>query len=122
MALRGAHHQRLLRELGIICVNRVMAAEHRKGQGKGKGWKGVRVEKSVHVEDRVQRLADGTTRTIRLFARAGAIGIVEFSESGEARFIALKRKRIHRNELKDGRFAWYQDYVLPFAYGGGTIP
>jgi hypothetical protein len=119
MALRGTHHQQLLRELGIIGVNRVMAEEHRKGTGSG--WKGVRIEKSVHVEDRVRRLGDGTTTTIRLFARAGAIGIVEFSESGTAQFIALKRKRIHRNRLKDGRFAWYQDYVLPAAYGGGTI-
>jgi hypothetical protein len=119
MALRGAHHQRLLRELGIMCVNRVAAAEHRKG--KGSGWKGVRIEKSVHVEDRVRRLADGTTKTIRLFARAGAIGAVEFSENGTSQFVALKRKRIHRNRLKNGRFAWYQDYVLPSTYGGGTI-
>jgi len=119
MALRGTHHQRLLRELGIVCVNRVMAAEHRKGEGSG--WKGVRIDKSVHVEDRTLRLADGTTTIIRLFARAGAIGIAEFSESGTARFIPLKRRRVHRNRLKDGRFAWYQDYVLPAAYGGRTI-
>ena len=119
MALRGTHHQQLLRELGVICVNRVAAAESRKGEQTG--WKGTRIEKSVHVEDRVQRLPDGTTKTVRLFARAGAIGIVEFSESGEARFIALKRKRIHRNQLKDGLFAWYQDYLLPPAYGSGTI-
>lgn len=85
------------------------------------GWKGVRIEKSVHVEDRVVTLPDGRDTTVRLFARAGAVGIAEFTESGESRFVRLRRKRVHRNRLKDGRFAFYQDYVLPPTYGGGTI-
>src|SRR5439155_27085660 len=55
------------------------------------------------------------------FAKAGAIGIVEFSESGEGRFDPLRRKRIHRNKARSGLYAWYQDYVLPPAYGGGVI-
>src|SRR3954447_10491176 len=118
-ALRGTHHQRLLRQRGVVCVNRVAAAENRGGMRTG--WKGVRIEKSVHVEDRTVTLADGTDRTVRLYAKAGAIGIAEFSENGESRFVRLKRKRIHRNPLKGGLFAWYQDYVLPPAYGGGTI-
>ena len=118
-ALRGTHHQRLLRELGILCVNRVTAAENRGGARAG--WKGVRIEKSVHVEDRELRLADGMTKTLRLFAKAGAIGIVEFSEDGSSRFVRLKRRRIHRNLLRNGLFGWYQDYLLPPSYGGGTI-
>jgi hypothetical protein len=118
-ALRGKHHHRLLRELGVVCVNRVAAAENHGGQRTG--WKGVRIDKSVHVEDRELRLADGRTKTLRLYAKAGAIGIVEFNEDGSSRFVRLKRRRIHRNELKNGRFAWYQDYVLPPSYSRGTV-
>lgn len=118
-ALRGSHHQRLLRELGLLCVNRVTAAQNR-GSLRG-GRKGDRVEKTIHVEDRKVVLPDGTTRTVRLFAQAGAIGIVEFSESGEGHFVPLRRKRIHRNRAKSGLYAWYQDYVLPHPYGGGVI-
>ena len=118
-ALRGVHHQHLLRELGVIGVNRVSAAENRGGPRLG--WQGARIEKSVHVEDRAIRLPSGQPKTIQLFARAGQIGVVEFLETGASRFVALKRKRIHRNQLKDGRFAWYQDYVLPAVLGGGII-
>jgi hypothetical protein len=35
------------------------------------------VEKSVHVEDKEVTLQDGSTATVRLFARAGAIGIAD---------------------------------------------
>jgi hypothetical protein len=118
-ALRGTHHQRLLRELGLLCVNRVTAAQNRAGVREG--WHGTRVEKTVHVEDRKVVLVDGGTRTVRLFSRGGAIGIVEFTEAGEGSFVALRRKRIHRNRAKNGLYAWYQDYVLPAAYGAGTI-
>ena len=43
------------------------------------------------------------------------------SESGDGSFVPLRRKRIHRNRSKSGLYAWYQDYVLPGIYGGGTI-
>ena len=89
-ALRGAHHQRLLRELGVLCVNRVAAAENRGGLRSG--WRGVRIEKSSHIEDRLVTLPDGREVTVRLFARAGAIVISEFSEMGESRFGRLRRK------------------------------
>jgi hypothetical protein len=105
--------------MGLLCINRVAAAENRGGPRAG--WKGARVEKSVHVEDRTITLSDGSTKIARLFAKAGAIGLVEFLESGESEFIALKRKRIHRNQMKGGLFAWYQDYLLPPNYGGGVI-
>ena len=118
-ALRGTHHQTLLRELGLLCVNRVTAEKN--SGGARKGWKGSRVEKTVHIEDRSIVLPDGKTKTVQLFSQAGAIGVVEFSESGEGHFVALRRKRVHRNRAKNGLYAWYQDYVLPGAYGGGVI-
>ncbi len=57
----------------------------------------------------------------RLGSAKAAIGIVEFSEAGEGRFVPLRRKRIHRNRAKSGPYAWYQDYVLPPPYGVGVI-
>ncbi len=81
-ALRGVHHQVVLRDLGLVPVNRVTAAE--KGASAPRRGKGQRVEKTVHVEDRKVTLSDGSTTTLRLFARAGAIGIVE-SPTGASR-------------------------------------
>lgn len=118
-ALRGVHHQVLLRELGLLSVNRVTAASNRGGPRSGR--MGTRVEKTIHVEDKEVTLPDGTARTFQLFAQAGAIGIVEFLETGEGHFVPLRRKRIHRNRARSGSYAWYQDYVLPEAYGGGTV-
>jgi hypothetical protein len=42
------------------------------------------VEKSVHVEDHEVRLIDGSRRTVRLYDRAGAIGIDELTDKGGA--------------------------------------
>ena len=33
----------------------------------------------------------------------------------------IKRIRLHRNQMKNGLYAWYQDYALPEACGGGTV-
>jgi hypothetical protein len=118
-ALRGVHHQKLLRELGLMPVNKVTAAE--KGAKKPRRGEGQRVEKSVHFEDKEVTLPDGTVRTLRLFAQGGAVGVAEFTDTGEMVFKELHRKRTHRNQDKTGLYRWYNDYVLPDAYGGGTI-
>ncbi len=102
-ALRGVHHQVLLRELGLLSVNRVTAASNRGGPRSGR--KGARIEKTIHVDDKAITLPDGAVKTVRLFAKAGAIGIVEFSETGEGQFEPLRRKRIHRNKARNGSFA-----------------
>ena len=57
-ALRGIHHQTLLRNLGLLPVNRVTAKK--KGSTKPRRAEGRRVEKSVHVEDKKVRLPDGS--------------------------------------------------------------
>jgi hypothetical protein len=57
-ALRGVHHQVLLRELGLMPV-KVAAAE--KGSDEPRRSVGRRVEKSLHVEDKVVRLPMGRT-------------------------------------------------------------
>ena len=48
-ALRGVHHQTLLRHLGLLPVNRVQGAV--KGSKEPRRKEGRRIEKSVHVED-----------------------------------------------------------------------
>lgn len=118
-ALRGVHHQKLLRELGLMPVNKVTAAE--KGSKKPRRDEGQRVEKNVHFEDKEVTLSDGSVKTLRLFAQGGAVGMAEFTDTGEMVFKELVRKRTHRNQDKTGLYRWYNDYRLPEEYGGGTI-
>lgn len=118
-ALRGIHHQKLLRELGLIPVNKVTAAES--ASKRARRSNSVRVEKSVHFEDREVRLADGTTHTIRLYAFGGAVGIAELTDRGDFIFGELHRVRTHRNKAKNGLYRWYNEYRLPEKYGAGVI-
>ncbi|HLI56332.1 MAG TPA: hypothetical protein VKY26_04770 [Actinomycetota bacterium] len=115
-ALRGTHHQVLLREMGLMPVNRVTAAVA--GSNKPRRAEGRRVEKSVHVEDREIALTDGCKRTARIYARGGAIGLGELTDKGELDFVELPRMRTHRNQDASGLFRWYNEYVLPELYGG----
>ncbi|MGI8789949.1 MAG: hypothetical protein ACR2I4_03585 [Actinomycetota bacterium] len=118
-ALRGIHHQTLLRNLGLLPVNRVTAKK--KGSTKPRRSEGRRIEKSVHVEDKKVRLPDGTERVVSLFARGGAIGIAELSDVGERSFFELKRIRTHRTQDKTGLFRWYNDYILPESINGKVV-
>jgi hypothetical protein len=118
-ALRGVHHQHLLRELGLLTINRVTAATA--GATKPRRGAGRRLEKSVHIEDKTITLADGTTRTIHLYAHGGALGIAEPADTGELVFEPLPRVRTHRNQDKGGRFRWYNDYRLPARHNHQTI-
>jgi hypothetical protein len=118
-ALRGVHHQTLLREHGWIPVNRVTAAVA--GSKQPRRAEGRRVEKSVHVEDREVTLSDGSRRTLQLYARAGAMGIGELTDKGELDFVELRRIRTSRKQDGSGLFRWYNDYELPESYGGKTV-
>lgn len=119
-ALRGVHHQRLMRDHGWLSVNKVAAAKAgSKKPRRGKG--GRRVPKSTFVEQRAITLDDGTTPTIDLFACDGAIGITTLTDTGEQRFDELRRVRTHRNADKSGKFRWYNVYRLPERLGAGTI-
>src|SRR5215207_4344014 len=53
-ALRGTHHQDLLRHLGLMLINRVTAAKAATKKPRRRG--GRRVEKTLHLEDKVIRL------------------------------------------------------------------
>ncbi len=118
-ALRGTHHQVLLREHGLLPVNRVTAAV--RGARKPRRGEGRRVEKSVHIEDKAVRVPGGSTITVRLYARGGAVGIGELTETGDLAFTPLRRFRTHRNRDRSGLYRWYNDYALPAHLGGGIV-
>jgi hypothetical protein len=109
-ALRGVHHQTLLRDFGLLPLNRVTAAKA--SAKKPRRGEGQRVEKSTHLEDREVSLPDGSTTSISLFAHGGAVGIGTLSATGDLLFTPLKRIRTHRRADK-ARFRWYNDYELP---------
>lgn len=118
-ALRGVHHQTLLRELGLLPVNRVTAAKAAVKAPRRKG--GRRQEKSVHLEDKVITMPDGQARTLNLYAEGGTLGIGDLTDTGDLTFTPLRRIRTHRNADKGGRYRWYNDYRLPDRFGGGAI-
>jgi hypothetical protein len=62
----------LLRELGLLPVNRVTAAV--KGAKSPRRAEGRRVEKTVHIEDKSVPGSNGTKVTVRLFAGPGRSG------------------------------------------------
>ena len=118
-ALRGVHHQRLMRDLGWLSINKVTAKKA--GSNKPRRAEGQRVPKSTFVEQRNTTHADGTTTTVDLYACDGAIGVTQLLGTGEQQFEELRRVRTHRNADKNGKFRWYNDYQLPERLGGGTI-
>jgi hypothetical protein len=116
-AFRGVHHQRLMRELGWVSVNRVTAnAGSRKRPAKDR----KRVEKTVYVETKTVRTPAGD-RQVRLISQGGRIGVGEVTESGKPVFVPLDRVRTHRTVAKRGTFRWYNDYRLPEHLGGGVV-
>src|SRR5438552_16013745 len=80
-ALRGVHHQRLLRDLGWLSINRVTA--NKAGANRPRRDEGQREPKSAHVEDKPIELADGRTTTVPLYARDGALGLGGLTDTGD---------------------------------------
>lgn len=118
-ALRGVHHQTLLRELGLLPVNRVTAAV--RGSTNPRRAEGRRVEKTTHIEDKILKLDSGEKSRVSLFAQGGAIGIVELADQGQPVFTELTRVRTHRTQDKSGLYRWYNDYRLPASLGNRIV-
>lgn len=116
-ALRGVHHQTLLRDLGLLTVNRVTA--HTGVRNKTNKTK-QRVEKSTYVETKTIT-TPASQREVQIFAKGGQIGVTEVSDTGEQIFIPLERIRTHRAQSKAGTYRWYNDHQLPPNYGGGVL-
>lgn len=117
-ALRGVHHQTLLRDLGLLPINRVTAAKA--GAKRPRRGEGQRVEKSTHIEDREIALPDGSTTTVSLFAQGGTVGLGTLAATGDLLFTPLRRVRTHRKADKL-QYRWYNDYELPDHLGRRTI-
>lgn len=101
-ALRGMHHQELMRDLGWLSINRITAK-----QVETKGGKGVkRVEKATHIED---RKIDG--RTVRFFAQGGALCVAELDHNGEQVLTECTRIKTIRRTNDDGTFRFYNEYL-----------
>lgn len=118
-ALRGIHHQSILRNLGLLPINRVSAAKADPKKPR-RDARERRVEKMVFVETKTLPMADGASRSVDLYARAGAIGVGTLAADGALIFSALTRLRTHRNADKGG-YRWYSDYRLPDNLGGGVV-
>jgi hypothetical protein len=118
-ALRGKHHQVLLRELGLMPVNRVASAAGPKRAPRG--IRRPRTAKTAHVEDKILRRPDGSSVRISVYATGGAIGIGQLTDDGQMRFTPLRRVRTHRICDGTGLFRWYNDYRLPASLGGGVL-
>jgi hypothetical protein len=112
-ALRGVHHQHLLRDLGLMPVTRVARSRTSK-----RGARGQRATKTVYIDTKTIRRG-GQETVVRLYARGGAVGVFEDNARG-AEFIELRRVRTTRIADK-GAFRWYNDLELPASLGGGTI-
>ena len=67
-------------------------------------------------------MSDDTTTVVHLYARGGAIGIGELTDTGDLTFLPLTRVRTHRTRDKNGKYRWYNDYRLPATHGGGPSP
>jgi hypothetical protein len=119
-ALRGVHHQQVLRDLGLLPINRVAAA---KAGAKNPRRKAAdrRVAKSTIIETKDITFPDGTTETIPLYAKDGALGIGRVTDDGRLRFEELRRTHTIRRADKAGTYRWYNDYALPDDLGGGTV-
>ena len=116
-ALLGVHHQTLLRDLGLLPINRVTAA---RANPKHPRRAERRVEKSAYIEDHTVTV-HAKPVTITLYARGGAVGIGELTETGDLTFTELSRVRTHRKRDKNGKYRWYNDYVLPDRYQAQRI-
>ena len=118
-ALRGVHHQTILRDLGLVPVNRVTAAKASATKARRKRDE-QRTEKMVFVETKTITLSDGTRKKLDLYAHGGAIGLGTIAANGDLLFTRLDRVRTHRNRDKGG-FRWYNDYRMPTELGGGIV-
>ncbi len=119
-ALRGVHHQRLLRELGLMPINRVTAAE--KGSSRPRRAQGRRVEKSVHVEDKRLSLPPTASSRRSACSLGAAPSGSENSRTGATWPSWSWPGSIPTGSgTRGGWYRWYNDYALPDRYGAGTI-
>jgi hypothetical protein len=100
-ALRGVHIDRAMRDLGWIAVTGIHALTDR--QTGPRDW---------HIEDWVPRQPSVAENVISIYAREGAAGHRELTETGEPVFIPWRRVRTMRRG-RPGAFRFYNTYSMP---------
>lgn len=119
-ALRGVHHQRIMRHLGVLSINRVTAAKAGAKKAR-RGKADQRQDKSIFIETKTITGPDGTEHAVALYAKGGALGYAQQEPDGTLIFEPLRRVRTHRRADKGGTFRWYNDYELPAHFGSGVL-
>ena len=117
-ALRGVHHQTLLRELGLLPINRVTAA---KANPKHPAHERNDASRRAPISKTAPSPADGQPVDDRALRRGGAVGIGELTETGDLTFTELPRIRTHRNPTRTGGSAGTTTTNSPAATADGTI-
>ena len=110
-ALRGVHHQHLLRELGLLPVNRVTAAKasaHRTPTQRTTR----REERPPRRQDHHPHQRDDPTRCSSTPPAARSASR-ELTDTGDHHFVALPRIRTHRNRDKNGTLPLVQRLPTP---------
>ena len=64
---------------------------------------------------------NGRETTVSLYARGGAVGISDLTETGDLTFTELPRVRTHRSGDQNGKYRWYNEYRLPEHLGSQTV-
>ena len=117
-AMRGAHIDAIMTELGLLTINKVHAAEVHVRKGR-KG--GRRRPKERLIETKEVRLPDGSTEMLPIYSRDGAAGIGKLNVTGDMAFVPLERVRTQRHGNLGGGYRFYNQYRLPIEYGGAEI-
>jgi hypothetical protein len=113
-ALRGAHQQVLLRDLGFLPITRVRSSEEPRMPPRSVGR-----QKVIHVEDQEILIRDGSTQVLRLGAREGAIGIQEATGDGAIHGASPGEDLAASGQA--GHYRWYNELALPAELGDRTI-
>jgi hypothetical protein len=108
-AMRGTHIDYAMRSFGWLIMTKVHAV-----------MEGDQLVER-HIEDVTVKLPDGRSTTLNIFAREGANGLRELTETGDPFFVPLERIKTERRASDSaGTHRFYNVYRLPPEYGGGT--
>jgi hypothetical protein len=107
-ALRGVHIDEAMSRLGWILVTGVHSVTDR--EGKPRDW---------HIEDQVKD-SGGQKNVVSIYARDGAAGHRELTETGEPVFIPWHRDRTMRR-VRRGGFRFYNEYDKPTEGGNKKV-
>ena len=105
MAMRGAHIDEAMRELGWLIVTKVHDTKDRLGN-----------RQEWHIEDQEVEDLNGHVHTLSIYARDGAPGLRVLTDTGEFVFVPLERVKTERRGAP-GRYRFYGEYELPDEHG-----